>query len=169
MPYIQWMEDILKKASWVQERDRDIIVNKSNNSSDTYEYYVNCGHTNEMKMWSSQLWLQFKQLQRKPKKCFQKQFWCQHWYPKQYDQLWLATDTLADHTFEQTIVREDQGSISPLICFHYRYFLFQLCFLFQPFEFAWMQWILDMWNCLRTFAHCLHLRLTAIILMHQSV
>lgn len=40
--------------------------------------------------------------------------WCQHWYPKQYDQLWLATGTLADHTFEQRVVREDQGSISPL-------------------------------------------------------
>ena len=28
-------------------------------SSRTYEYYVNCGHTNEMKMWSSQLCLRF--------------------------------------------------------------------------------------------------------------
>ena len=27
--------------------------------------------SNEMKMWSSQLWLRFKQLQIKPKKCFQ--------------------------------------------------------------------------------------------------
>ena len=35
-----------------------------------YEYYVNCGHTNEMKMWSSQLWLRFKQSQSKPEKCF---------------------------------------------------------------------------------------------------
>ena len=34
------------------------------------EYYVNCGHTNEMKMWSSQLWLRFKQSQIKPEKCF---------------------------------------------------------------------------------------------------
>ena len=37
----------------------------------TYEYYVNCGHTNEMKMWSSQLWLGFKQLHfSKPEKMF---------------------------------------------------------------------------------------------------
>ena len=35
-----------------------------------YEYYVNCGHTYEMKMWSSQLWLRFKQSQSKPEKCF---------------------------------------------------------------------------------------------------
>ena len=28
---------------------------------ETFEYYVNCEHTNEMKMWSSQLWLRFKQ------------------------------------------------------------------------------------------------------------
>ena len=28
----------------------------------------NCGHTNEMKMWSAQLWLRFKQLQFKPEK-----------------------------------------------------------------------------------------------------
>ena len=31
---------------------------------------VNCGHTNEMEMWSSQLWLRFKQSQSKPEKCF---------------------------------------------------------------------------------------------------
>ena len=35
-----------------------------------WEYYVNCGHTNEMKMWSTQLWLRFKQSQIKPEKCF---------------------------------------------------------------------------------------------------
>ena len=34
------------------------------------EYYVNCRHTNEMKMWSSHLWLRFKQSQSKPEKCF---------------------------------------------------------------------------------------------------
>ena len=38
--------------------------------NETYEYYVNCRHTNEMKMWSSQLWLRFKQSQSKPEKCF---------------------------------------------------------------------------------------------------
>ena len=35
-----------------------------------HEYYVNCGRTNEMKMWSSQLLLRFKQSQIKPEKCF---------------------------------------------------------------------------------------------------
>ena len=36
-----------------------------------HEYYVNCGHTNEMKVWSSQLWLRFnKQLQLSPKNVF---------------------------------------------------------------------------------------------------
>ena len=32
-----------------------------------YKYYVNCGHTNEMKVWSSQLCLRFKQSQLSPK------------------------------------------------------------------------------------------------------
>ena len=36
-----------------------------------YEHYVNCARTTEMKMWSSQLQLRFKQSQSKPKKCFQ--------------------------------------------------------------------------------------------------
>ena len=38
--------------------------------SQVYEYHANCRHTNEMKMWSSQLWLRFKQSQIKPHKCF---------------------------------------------------------------------------------------------------
>ena len=36
----------------------------------SYQYYVNCGHTNEVKMWSLQLWLRFQQSQIKPEKCF---------------------------------------------------------------------------------------------------
>ena len=35
-----------------------------------YEYYVNCGHTNEMKVWSSQLCLRFDQSQLSPKNVF---------------------------------------------------------------------------------------------------
>ena len=35
-----------------------------------HECYVNCGHTNEMKMWSSQLYLRFKQSHSMPEKCF---------------------------------------------------------------------------------------------------
>jgi len=31
---------------------------------------VNYEHTNEMKKWSSQWWLRFKQTQSKPEKCF---------------------------------------------------------------------------------------------------
>ena len=36
----------------------------------TYEYYVNCGCTNEMTVWSSQLWLRFKQSQLSQKNVF---------------------------------------------------------------------------------------------------
>ena len=35
-----------------------------------WEYYVNCGYTNEMKVWSSQLCLRFKQSQLSPKNVF---------------------------------------------------------------------------------------------------
>ena len=35
-------------------------IHRTRERNETYEYYVNCGHTNEMKMWSSQLWLRFK-------------------------------------------------------------------------------------------------------------
>ena len=35
-----------------------------------HEYYVNCGHTNEMKVWSSQLWLRFTQWELSPKNVF---------------------------------------------------------------------------------------------------
>ena len=45
-------------------------IHRTRERNETYEYYVNCGHTNEMKMWSSQLWLRFKQSQSKPQKCF---------------------------------------------------------------------------------------------------
>ena len=43
---------------------------KDTYSIQLYQYYVNCGHSNEVKMWSSQLWLRFKQSQIKPEKCF---------------------------------------------------------------------------------------------------
>ena len=36
------------------------LLNKVLLFSIIYEYYVNCGHTTEMKMWSSQLWLRFR-------------------------------------------------------------------------------------------------------------
>ena len=45
-------------------------IHRTHERNDTYEYYVNCGHTNEVKMWSSQLWLRCKQSQSKPEKCF---------------------------------------------------------------------------------------------------
>ena len=45
-------------------------IHRTRERNETYEYYVNCGHTNEMKMWSLQLWLRFKQSQIKPEKCF---------------------------------------------------------------------------------------------------
>ena len=32
-------------------------IHRTRERSETYEYYVNCGHTSEMRMWSSQLWL----------------------------------------------------------------------------------------------------------------
>ena len=34
-------------------------IHRTRERNETYEYYVNCGHTNEMKVWSSQLWLRF--------------------------------------------------------------------------------------------------------------
>ena len=34
------------------------------------EYYVNCGHTNDLKVWWSQLCLRFRQLQLSPKNVF---------------------------------------------------------------------------------------------------
>ena len=40
---------------------------------ETYQYYVSCEHTNEVKMWSSLLWLQFKHSQIKPENCFRAQ------------------------------------------------------------------------------------------------
>ena len=42
-------------------------IYRTRERNETYEYYVNCEHTNEMK-WSSQLWLRFKQSQSKPEK-----------------------------------------------------------------------------------------------------
>ena len=36
----------------------------------TYEYHVNCGRTNEVKVWSLQLCLRFKQSQLSPKNVF---------------------------------------------------------------------------------------------------
>ena len=46
------------------------LSNQIDCSNLLYEYCVNCGHTNETKMWSSQLWLLFKQSQSKAEKCF---------------------------------------------------------------------------------------------------
>ena len=46
-------------------------IHRTRERNETYEYYVSCGHTNEMKMWSSQLGLWFKQSQSKLEKCFQ--------------------------------------------------------------------------------------------------
>ena len=46
-------------------------IYRARERNETYKYYVNCGHTNEMTMWSSQLWLRLKQSQSKPEKSFQ--------------------------------------------------------------------------------------------------
>ena len=46
-------------------------IHRTRERNETYEYYVNCGHTNEIKKWTSQelwLWLRFKQSQSKPEK-----------------------------------------------------------------------------------------------------
>ena len=42
-------------------------VHRTHERNETYQYYVNCGHRNEMKMWSSQLGLRLKQSQIKAK------------------------------------------------------------------------------------------------------
>ena len=51
-------------------------IHRTRERNEPYEYYVNCGHTNEMKMSSSQLSLRFKQSQSKPVKCFHIIFIC---------------------------------------------------------------------------------------------
>ena len=65
----------LKSPKWSKNSDIDMTSVKwflfVTPNVYSYQYYVNCRHTNEVKMWSSQLWLQFKQSQIKPKKCFQ--------------------------------------------------------------------------------------------------
>ena len=45
-------------------------IHRIRERNETYEYYVNCKHTNEMKVWSSQLCLRFKQSQLSPKNVF---------------------------------------------------------------------------------------------------
>ena len=42
-------------------------IHRTRERNETCEYYVNCGHTNERKVWSSHLCLRFKQSQLSPK------------------------------------------------------------------------------------------------------
>ena len=57
-------------CDWEARPGRDISYPINSKSYPSYEYYVNCGHTKEMKKWSSQLWLRFKQSQLSPKNVF---------------------------------------------------------------------------------------------------
>ena len=51
----------------VAKKAKAKIKQRNNN---LYEYYVNYAHTNEMKVWSSQLWLGFEQSQLSPTNVF---------------------------------------------------------------------------------------------------
>ena len=57
-------------TDWAMKTHTIYWIHRTSERNETYECYVNCGHKNEMKMSSSQLWLRFKQSQMKSKKCF---------------------------------------------------------------------------------------------------